>query len=73
MKKIIIPALLALALTACANTWHGAKEDAGYHAERAESGIEHGLDKAAEAVKRGGNAVGRSITNAGERLQNATE
>ncbi|MDO4879519.1 MAG: hypothetical protein Q3966_09570 [Neisseria sp.] len=61
MKKTITLALAALTLAACANTWHGVKEDASNNVERTK-----------DAVMDGGNAVGRGISNVGERIEEAT-
>ena len=51
MKKTTATTLLALSLafglSACANTWHGAKED-GHEAKKA---TERGWDKTKNAVK----------------------
>ena len=62
MNKFLITALATLVLSACSSTWHGTKEDAGRN-----------WDKTENAVKKGGNAVGRGISHVGEKLENATE
>ena len=62
MKKTVLLLAAALSLAACANTWKGAKHDTSRNVE-----------KAGDAVKAGGHAVGRGLSNAGERLQEATE
>jgi len=63
----------ALALAACSSTWHGMKEDTSENLEKTGDGIERGWDKTKDAVKRGGNAVGRGISHVGEKIENATE
>ncbi|AJE18119.1 hypothetical protein NELON_03935 [Neisseria elongata subsp. glycolytica ATCC 29315] len=61
MKKLLI-LTAALALAACSSTWSGVKEDTS-----------HNMSRTKEAVKEGGNAVGRGITHVGEKIENATE
>ena len=62
MKHLLILAISALGLSACSSTWHGVKEDPA-------SNIYH----TREAVRKGSNAVGRGISNVGEKIENATE
>lgn len=62
MKKLLMTSIAAIALSACANTWHGVKEDTADNVGRTK-----------EAVREGGNAVGRGISHVGERIENATE
>lgn len=84
MKTILFTAFAALALSACSNTWHGAKHDAERNfdktqaatervTEKTGNAVEKGWDKTKEAVKKGGNAVGRGISHVGEKIENATE
>ena len=72
MKKLITLAAV-FALAACSSTWNGAKEDAARNAERTGEGIEKGWDKTKEAVRKGGNAVGRGLSHVGEKIEGATE
>ena len=73
MKKHLLCTAVLLALTACANTMQGAKEDTARNVERTGEGIERGWDKTKDAVRKGGNAVGRGISHVGEKIENATE
>lgn len=84
MNKLFITALSALALSACADTWEGAKQDTARNldktqaaaeraAEQTGNAVEKGWDKTKEAVKKGGNAVGRGISHLGGKIENATE
>ncbi|HEZ2888670.1 TPA: hypothetical protein WJM55_000362 [Neisseria meningitidis] len=88
MNKLFITALSALALSACAGTWEGAKQDTARNldktqaaaeraaeraAEQTGNAVEKGWDKTKEAVKKGGNAVGRGISHLGGKIENATE
>ncbi|WP_301884853.1 hypothetical protein [Neisseria uirgultaei] len=80
MNKLFITALSVLALSACAGTWQGAKQDTARNldktqaaAEQTGNAVEKGWDKTKEAVKKGGNAVGRGISHLGEKIENATE
>ena len=61
MKKLLI-LTAALTLAACSSTWSGVKEDTS-----------HNVNRTKDAVKEGGNAVGRGITHVGEKIENATE
>ncbi|MFC2306586.1 MAG: hypothetical protein ACFNKE_05865, partial [Neisseria elongata] len=54
MKKLLI-LTAALALAACSSTWSGVKEDTS-----------HNMSRTKEAVKEGGNAVGRGGRRAGD-------
>ena len=69
MKKVFALALFSLGLAACSSTWHGAKEDTARNVER----TGEGWDKTKEAVRKGGNAVGRGLSNVGEKIEDATE
>ncbi|HEZ2158940.1 TPA: hypothetical protein WHR02_000421 [Neisseria meningitidis] len=80
MNKLFITALSALALSACAGTWEGAKQDTARNldktqaaaeraAEQTGNAVEKGWDKTKEAV----NAVGRGISHLGGKIENATE
>jgi hypothetical protein len=71
MKKLLALSA-AFALAACAGTWSGVKEDTARNVDKTESGLEKGWDKTKEAVRKGGNAVGRGLSHAGEKLENAT-
>lgn len=62
MKKTVLLLAAALSLAACANTWKGAKQDTS-----------HNVERAGEAVKAGGHAVGEGLSNAGDKLQEATQ
>ena len=62
MNKLLITALAALTLAACSSTWSGVKQDTS-----------HNVSRTKEAVKEGGNAVGRGITHVGEKIEEATE
>lgn len=73
MKKAFALALIATALAACSSTWHGVKSDTATTVEKVGDSIGHGWDKTQEAVKKGGNAVGRGISHVGEKIENATE
>ncbi|MGF6147637.1 Uncharacterised protein [Kingella potus] len=73
MKKVLALTLATFALAACSSTWHGMKEDASENAEKTGHSIEHGWDKTKDAVKKGGNAVGRGISHVGEKIEDATE
>ena len=73
MKKVFALALFSLGLAACSSTWHGAKEDTARNVERTGEGLEEGWDKTKEAVRKGGNAVGRGLSNVGEKIEDATE
>ena len=59
MKHLLILAITAIGLSACSSTWHGVKEDTA-----------NNIDHTREAVRK---AVGRGISNVGEKLENATE
>ena len=72
MKHLLILAITAIGLSACSSTWHGVKEDTARNVDKTESGLEKGWDKTKEAVRKGGNAVGRGLSHAGEKLENAT-
>lgn len=84
MNKLFVTALSALALSACAGTWQGAKQDTARNldktqaaaeraAEQTGNAVEKGWDKTKEAVKKGGNAVRRGISHLGKKIENATE
>ena len=62
MKHLLILAITAIGLSACSSTWSGVKQDTS-----------HNVSRTKEAVKEGGNAVGRGITHVGEKIENATE
>ena len=62
MKKLFALAAAAFILSACSSTWHGVKEDTA-----------NNIDNTREAVRKGSNAVGRGISNVGEKIENATE
>ena len=62
MNKLLITALAALTLAACSSTWSGVKQDTS-----------HNVSRTKDAVKEGGNAVGRGITHVGEKIEEATE
>ena len=62
MNKLLITTLAALTLAACSSTWSGVKQDTS-----------HNVSRTKDAVKEGGNAVGRGITHVGEKIENATE
>ena len=73
MKKLFALAAAALILSACSSTWSGAKDDANRNWDKTKETAEHVADKTEEAVKKGGNAVGRGMTHVGEKLEAATE
>lgn len=60
--KTWILATMVLALTACANTWQGAKTDAAQNAE-----------KTSEVLKEGGQSLGRGLVSTGEKLQEISQ
>ena len=62
MKHLLILAITAIGLSACSSTWHGVKEDTA-----------NNIDHTREAVRKGSNAVGRGISNVGEKIELATE
>ena len=72
MKKLLAVFSVA-ALAACSSTWHGMKHDTTHNVDKAEAGIEKGWDKTKEAVKKGGNAVGRGMTHVGEKIESVTQ
>ena len=51
MKKWFILTACVLTLSACSNTWHGAKSDVSRNTEKAEDRLERGWDKTKNAVK----------------------
>lgn len=61
MKAMLLSFSL-LALTACANTWEGAKVDAAQNAEKTE-----------ELLKEGGQSLGRGLVTTGEKLQEISQ
>ena len=73
MKKIFALATAAFILSACSSTWSGAKDDASRNWDKTKETAGHVADKTEEAVKKGGNAVGRGMTHVGEKLEAATE
>ena len=73
MNKLLITTLAALTLAACSSTWSGAKDDASRNWDKTKETAGHVADKTEEAVKKGGNAVGRGMTHVGEKLEAATE
>ncbi|ASP17666.1 hypothetical protein ACG2K1_05960 [Neisseria sp. 23W00296] len=73
MKKVFALALVSFGLAACSSTWHGMKKDTSNNVEKTENGLERGWDKTKEAVRKGGNAVGRGMSHVGEKIENATE
>ncbi len=62
MKNILLLIAASVALTACGNTWRGAKADTS-----------HNVERAGEAVKSGGRAVGEGLSNTGEKLQEISQ
>ncbi|OFN83172.1 hypothetical protein [Neisseria sp. HMSC064E01] len=73
MKKLFALAAAAFILSACSSTWSGAKDDASRNWDKTKETAGHVADKTEEAVKKGGNAVGRGMTHVGEKLEAATE
>ena len=73
MKKLFALAATAFILSACSSTWSGAKDDASRNWDKTKETAGHVADKTEEAVKKGGNAVGRGMTHVGEKLEAATE
>jgi hypothetical protein len=73
MKKLFALAAAAFILSACSSTWSGAKDDASRNWDKTKETADHVADKTEEAVKKGGNAVGRGMTHVGEKLEAATE
>ena len=73
MKKLFGLAAAAFILSACSSTWSGAKDDANRNWDKTKETAGHVADKTEEAVKKGGNAVGRGMTHVGEKLEAATE
>lgn len=62
MKNILLLIAASLSLAACSNTWQGAKADTANNVERA-----------GDAVKSGGRAVGEGLSNTGEKLQEISQ
>ena len=62
MKHLLNLAITSNGLSACSSTWNGVKEDTA-----------NNIDQTREAVRKGSNAVGRGISNVGEKIENATE
>ncbi|HHY0099041.1 hypothetical protein ACQZ28_00030 [Neisseria meningitidis] len=73
MNKLFITALSALALSACAGTWEGAKQDTARNLDKTQAAAERAAEQTGNAVKKGGNAVGRGISHLGGKIENATE
>ena len=73
MKKLFILTASTLALSACSNTWHGAKSDVSHNTEKAENRLERGWDKTKGAVKKGGQAVGKGVSKTGDKLQDISQ
>ena len=73
MKKLFALAAAAFILSACSSTWSGAKDDTSRNWDKTKETAGHVADKTEEAVKKGGNAVGRRMTNVAEKLEAATE
>lgn len=73
MKKWFILTACVLTLSACSNTWHGAKSDVSHNTEKAEDRLERGWDKTKDTVKKGGQAVGKGISKTGDKLQEISE
>ena len=73
MKHLFIITAVALSLSACSNTWHGAKSDLAHNASKAEAGLEKGWDKTKGAVKKGGQTVGKGLSKAGEKIEEISE
>lgn len=73
MKHFLILAIAAIGLSACSSTWSGAKDDANRNWDKTKETAGHVADKTEEAVKKGGNAVGRGMSNVGSKIEAATE
>lgn len=73
MKKLFALAAAAFILSACSSTWSGAKDDTSRNWDKTKETAGHVANKTEEAVKKGGNAVGRGMTHVGEKLEAATE
>ena len=73
MKKLFALAAAGFILSACCSTWSGAKHDTSRNWDKTKETAGHVADKTEEAVKKGGNAVGRGMTHVGEKLEAATE
>lgn len=73
MKKLFALATAALILSACSSTWYGAKEDTNRNWDKTREKAERVADKTSEAVRKGGNAVGRGMSHVGEKIEAATE
>ena len=73
MKKLFALAVAAFILSACSSTWSGAKDDTSRNWDKTKETAEHVADKTEEAVKKGGNAVGRGMSNVGSKIEAATE
>ena len=67
MKKLFALAAAAFILSACSSTWSGAKDDTSRNWDKTKETAEH------EAVKKGGNAIGRGMSNVGNKIEAATE
>ena len=73
MKKIFALAAAAFILSACSSTWSGAKDDTSRNWDKTKETAGHVADKTEEAVKKGGNTVGRGMTHVGEKPEATTE
>ena len=84
MKKTTATTLLALSLafglSACANTWHGAKEDGHEAKEATERGwdktkdaTEHGWDKTKDATEHGWDKTKEATERGWDKTKNAVK
>ena len=68
MKKLLMIAAV-LSLTACANTWDGAKEDGRNMKENTEETAEKGWDKTKELGNKAMEKTGNALERSGDYLQ----
>ena len=62
-----------LSLTACANTWDGAKEDSHNMKEHTEEAAEKGWDKTKELGNKAMEKTGGALESGGEYLQDKAQ
>ncbi|HEZ4098741.1 TPA: hypothetical protein WID97_001340, partial [Neisseria meningitidis] len=53
MNKLFITALSALALSACAGTWEGAKQDTARNLDKTQAAAERAAEQTGNAVEKG--------------------
>lgn len=73
MKTWLLATLTGLTLTACSSTWQGLKQDSQHNAARVESGAEAAWDKTKDVAKQSGQAVGKGLSKAGEKIESISQ